>query len=101
VRPDASQAAVLPGPCWVEPAVSAPGIAVTVSPFTGIQNHLNGTGVAATFTVPMKAFAHWDTRAGSWVATAGSYQVLVGDSSRNLPLTGTESVPATVTVPIA
>jgi beta-glucosidase len=46
----------------------------------------------------MRAFAHWDT---GWVATAGTYQILVGDSSRNLPLTGTETIPTTVDVPIA
>ncbi|HEY0535730.1 MAG TPA: discoidin domain-containing protein [Actinoplanes sp.] len=60
-----------------------------------------GASATATFTLPMRAFAHWDTSANNWVATAGAYQVSVGDSSRNLPLTGTETVPTTVTVPIA
>jgi len=60
-----------------------------------------GASGTVTFTLPVRAFAHWDTTANSWVATAGSYQVLVGDSSRNLPLTGAETVPSTVTVPIA
>jgi beta-glucosidase len=57
-----------------------------------------GASATATFTLPMRAFAHWDT---GWVATAGTYQILVGDSSRNLPLTGTETIPTTVDVPIA
>jgi beta-glucosidase len=60
-----------------------------------------GASGTVTFTLPMRAFAHWDTTSNAWVATAGSYQILLGDSSRNLPLTGTESVPTTVTVPIA
>lgn len=53
-----------------------------------------------TFTLPMRAFAHWDTASNTWVATAGTYQILVGDSSRNLPLSGTATVPATVPVPV-
>jgi beta-glucosidase len=60
-----------------------------------------GASGTATFTLPMRAFAHWDTASSNWVATAGSYQISIGDSSRDLPLTGTESVPTTVTVPIA
>ena len=59
-----------------------------------------GASATVTFTLPMRAFAHWDTASGAWVASAGTYQILVGDSSRNLPLSGTETVPATVTVPI-
>ena len=30
----------------------------------------------------------------NWIAGAGTYQILVGNSSRNLPLTGTITVPA-------
>jgi len=33
-----------------------------------------------------RAFAHWDTGRHAWVQPAGSYTVLVGTSSRNLPL---------------
>jgi beta-glucosidase len=35
-----------------------------------------------------RAFSHWDTASSAWVVTPGSYQVLVGGSSRNLPLQG-------------
>ncbi|MEV6924508.1 discoidin domain-containing protein [Dactylosporangium sp. NPDC051485] len=59
-----------------------------------------GASATVTFTLPMRAFAHWDTASNSWIASAGTYQILVGDSSRNLPLTGTQTVPTTVTVPL-
>jgi beta-glucosidase len=41
--------------------------------------------------------ASWDTTSGNWIAGAGTYQILVGDSSRNLPLTGTLSVSSPIT----
>ena len=47
-----------------------------------------GASTTVTFTVPVHALAHWDTGSNAWVASAGTYQILVGDSSRNLPLTG-------------
>ncbi|MGI5239198.1 discoidin domain-containing protein [Dactylosporangium sp. CA-139066] len=59
-----------------------------------------GASGTVTFTLPMRAFAHWDDASQTWIASAGSYQILVGDSSRNLPLTGTETVATTVTVPL-
>ena len=45
--------------------------------------------------------AHWDTSSSAWVATAGTYQVLVGDSSRSLPLSAPVTVAATVTANVA
>jgi beta-glucosidase len=56
-----------------------------------------GASGTVTFTVPTHALAHWDTASSSWLATAGTYQILVGDSSRNLPLTGNLTVATTVT----
>ena len=41
--------------------------------------------------------AHWDTTSSNWIASAGSYQLLVGDGSRSLPLTGNLTNPTTVT----
>ena len=35
-----------------------------------------------------QAFAYWDTSRNAWTPAAGTYQVLVGGSSRNLPLIG-------------
>ncbi|WP_433887723.1 discoidin domain-containing protein [Streptomyces sp. CA-111067] len=56
-----------------------------------------GASGTVTFTVSTHDLASWSTSAGHWVAGAGTYQILVGDSSRNLPLTGNLSLPATVT----
>ncbi len=60
-----------------------------------------GASGTVTFTVPTHALAHWDTASNSWLATAGTYQILVGDSSRNLPLTGNLTVSSTVTANVA
>jgi beta-glucosidase len=64
----------------------------------GFQRITLAAGASGTVTFPVRArdLAHWDTSSHSWKTTAGSYQILVGDSSRNLPLTGTLSAPASV-----
>ncbi|HWB35658.1 MAG TPA: glycoside hydrolase family 3 C-terminal domain-containing protein, partial [Rugosimonospora sp.] len=56
-----------------------------------------GQAQTVTFTVTAHDLAHWDTGSSSWQATAGTYQILVGDSSRNLPLSGPITVPTTMT----
>ncbi|WP_329172030.1 discoidin domain-containing protein [Streptomyces sp. NBC_01477] len=56
-----------------------------------------GASGTVTFTVPVHALASWSTTAGHWVADAGTYQILVGDSSRNLPLSGSVTLPSAVT----
>ncbi len=56
-----------------------------------------GQAQTVTFTVTAHDLAHWDTTTNAWVATAGAYQILLGDSSRSLPLTGNLTVPSTVT----
>jgi beta-glucosidase len=38
------------------------------------------------FTLDPRAFSYWNEQAHGWVVADGTYQVLVGDSSRNLPL---------------
>jgi beta-glucosidase len=45
-------------------------------------------GQAKTVSIPLgpSSFAHWDTSRHEWIVTAGTYQLYVGDSSRNLPL---------------
>ncbi|WP_435818703.1 discoidin domain-containing protein [Kitasatospora cineracea] len=55
-----------------------------------------GASGTVSFTVTAHDLAHWDTGSGNWTATAGSYQILVGDSSRHLPLTGSLANQATV-----
>ncbi|PYC76374.1 beta-glucosidase [Streptomyces tateyamensis] len=47
-----------------------------------------GAQTTVSFTVTAHQLASWDTGSGHWIAGAGTYQVLVGDSSRNLPLSG-------------
>jgi beta-glucosidase len=40
-----------------------------------------------SLTLGRRAFAWWDQSAGQWVVTPGSYTLMAGDSSANLPLT--------------
>jgi beta-glucosidase len=49
-----------------------------------------------TLRLDERAFSVWDPAAQQWTTVDGQYQVSVGDSSRNLPLTGTVTVPKTV-----
>jgi len=56
-----------------------------------------GASGTVTFTVSAHDLAHWDTASSNWVATAGAYQILVGDSSRTLPLSANLNNPTTVT----
>jgi beta-glucosidase len=43
---------------------------------------------SSTVSIPLPAtsFIHWSTKAGTWVITAGTYHLYVGDSSASLPL---------------
>jgi beta-glucosidase len=52
-----------------------------------------GQSQTVQFTVTSHDLAHWSDSAGGWTTTSGAYQILVGDSSRNLPLTGTITAP--------
>jgi beta-glucosidase len=49
-----------------------------------------------TLRLDERAFSIWDPAAQQWTTVDGKYQVSVGDSSRNLPLTGAVTVPQTV-----
>jgi beta-glucosidase len=55
-----------------------------------------GQSQTVRFTVTAHDLAHWDDAAGGWTTTPGTYQILVGDSSRNLPLSGTVNVTSTL-----
>jgi beta-glucosidase len=46
-----------------------------------------------SFTVDRSAFAWWDEQTSGWTVTPGSYGLMVGDSSANLPLTAHVAVP--------
>ncbi|HWG15485.1 MAG TPA: discoidin domain-containing protein [Streptosporangiaceae bacterium] len=56
-----------------------------------------GASATATFTVTAHDLASFDTTSGNWIAAAGSYQILLGDSSRTLPLTGTITLASAIT----
>jgi beta-glucosidase len=56
-----------------------------------------GASGTVTFTLTPRDLAAWDTGAGKWTAAAGGYQILVGDSSRNLPLSGTLTLATSMT----
>nr|WP_259465200.1 discoidin domain-containing protein [Streptomyces sp. TLI_171] len=55
-----------------------------------------GASGTVSFTVTAHDLAHWDTASSNWTATAGTYRILVGDSSRNLPLAADLANPSTV-----
>jgi len=50
-----------------------------------------------TITLDRRAFSIWDTRAGHWVLAPGPHEILVGTSSRELPLSATVTVPQSPT----
>jgi beta-glucosidase len=48
----------------------------------------------ASINLDPRAFSIWDTNTGHWKVVPGQHEILVGDSSRNLPLHDTVTVPA-------
>jgi beta-glucosidase len=46
-----------------------------------------GTEVTADIPVPVRSLAHWDTAGAAWAVEPGEYQLSVGRSSQDLPLT--------------
>jgi beta-glucosidase len=52
-----------------------------------------GQTTRVSVTLPKRAFAWWDSRAGGWTVTPGTYTVGVGDSSASLPLTAQVTLP--------
>jgi beta-glucosidase len=68
----------------------------------GFQRVTLNPGAATTvhFTVGIRDLSYWDPAAHGWTAPAGAYQLMVGDSSRALPLTGSVTL-ATTTAPHA
>ena len=58
-------------------------------------------GASATVTVALdeRAFAYWDVALGAWHAPAGTYDVLVGSSSRDIRQSVQLSRPSAWTAP--
>jgi beta-glucosidase len=55
-----------------------------------------GQSQTVSFTVSTHDLAYWNTTTNNWTTAAGTYQILVGNSSRNLPVTGTLNVTTAV-----
>ena len=53
-----------------------------------------GEHKSVTLTLNPTAFSIWDTAKKRWTVVNGNYEILVGDSSRNLPLHGTVRIHA-------
>ncbi|MCF3962951.1 discoidin domain-containing protein [Streptomyces fuscigenes] len=53
-----------------------------------------GASAKVSFTLTPHDLAYWSTSSNTWTTPAGSFRVQVGDSSRNLPLTGSFAVSA-------
>ncbi|MCZ4123691.1 glycoside hydrolase family 3 C-terminal domain-containing protein [Streptomyces sp. H39-S7] len=51
-----------------------------------------GESGRVAFTVTAHDLAHWSDTTDGWTTTPGAYRILVGASSRDLPLTGTLTV---------
>lgn len=64
----------------------------------GFSKLMLAPGQARTITVPLDArsFAYYDTRTKRWRADAGTYRVLVGNSSANVELAADVALPKTI-----
>lgn len=51
-----------------------------------------GAEVVADIPIPFRQLAHWDGAIGGWAIEPGEYQLAIGRSSRDLPLTLTMTV---------
>ena len=67
----------------------------------GFEKILLKPGETKTLTIPLdnSAFAFYDDSRHEWVAEQDDFEIRVGGSSRDLPLTSTYHLPATVTLP--
>jgi beta-glucosidase len=51
-----------------------------------------GASTTVTFTLTQQNLQYWNSSASAWATSTGNYGIEVGDSSANLPLTGTLAV---------
>jgi beta-glucosidase len=70
---------------------SSPAVPEAPQELEGFQKILLTPGQTGhvTFTLNPRSFSHWDTASHSWKVTAGTYRILVGNSSRGQQLAGT------------
>lgn len=59
-----------------------------------------GEEKTVTFTLDKRAFAYYCTELGDWYAESGTFELLVGSSSRDILLSDAIELKSTVTVPI-
>jgi beta-glucosidase len=59
-----------------------------------------GQEKTVTFTLDKRAFAYYCTELGDWYAESGSFELLIGSSSREIRLSDTVELESTTTVPI-
>lgn len=60
---------------------------------------LPGTEVLADIVVPRRCLAHWDTAAGTWAIEPGDFQLHIGRSSRDAPLSVTVTISSGTDLP--
>jgi beta-glucosidase len=49
-----------------------------------------------TISLNQRAFSYWNTSFGEWVLAPGAHEILVGTSSRDLPLHASVTIPGTI-----
>ncbi|MGI8608824.1 MAG: beta-glucosidase [Candidatus Dormibacteria bacterium] len=79
----------------------SPGVPQPPKQLRGYSRVNLAPGRQATVSFPLdeRAFSYWDVVSHSWKVTPGCYAVLAGDSSRQLPLSGTISRDSTACGP--
>jgi beta-glucosidase len=60
-----------------------------------------GQSATVSFPLTVHDLATWSDASNAWTAPAGAYRISVGDSSANLPLSGTTSLAQTLTGQVA
>jgi beta-glucosidase len=58
-----------------------------------------GTEVLADIVVPLRCLAHWDTTTGTWAIEPGDFQLHIGRSSRDVPLSVTITISSGTDMP--
>jgi beta-glucosidase len=80
---------------YVGPSPDAPtGVQQAVHKLVGFDRVSLTRGQAATVTlhVPVRQLSYWSSAGQQWVLGTGARQILVGSSSRDLPLQATTTI---------